>query len=170
MLWKTMLGVGGVAITLAASGCASGSNSAGTSAATGSSAVSERNVAGVGAALVDGDGKTLYFSDQESADTVHCVDACLQFWTPLTVASGVSPTAGTGVTGMLSTTSRPDGHTQVTYGGKPLYTFSLDGSVGQAKGNGFRDAFGGTQFTWHAAVVSGTASAPSSSGGNGYGY
>jgi predicted lipoprotein with Yx(FWY)xxD motif len=58
----------------------------------------------------------------------------------------------------------------VTYDGKPLYTFSLDGRAGQAKGNGFTDAFGGTQFKWHAAVVSGTASAPSSSDGNGYGY
>jgi len=167
-----MVGIGGVAIALVASGCASGSNSGGTSAGAGKSAVtvSERNVAGVGAALVDGDGKTLYFSDQESAQSIYCVDACLQFWTPLTIASGDSPTAGSGVTGMLSTTSRPDGQTQVTYGGKPLYTFSLDGDAGQAKGNGLTDAFGGTQFKWHAAVASGTASAPSSSDGNGYGY
>jgi predicted lipoprotein with Yx(FWY)xxD motif len=172
VLWKTMVGVGGVAIALVASGCASGSNSAGTSAGARNSVVtvSERNVAGVGAALVDGDGKTLYFADQESAENIYCIDACLQFWTPLTVASGGNPAAGNGVAGMLSTTSRPDGHTQVTYDGKPLYTFSLDGGAGQAKGNGFTDAFGGTQFKWHAAVVSGTASAPSSSDGIGYGY
>jgi predicted lipoprotein with Yx(FWY)xxD motif len=172
MHWKTMFGVGTVAVALAAGGCASGSNSTGGSAGTGntSATVSARDIAGVGTALIARDGKALYFSDQESSGTIHCVGGCLQFWTPLTVGSGGAPTTGSGVTGKLSTMNRPDGTAQVTYDGKPLYVFSLD-APGQAKGNGFSDAFGGTTFTWHAAVVSGAASAgPSSSNPYGSGY
>ncbi len=172
MRWKTMFGVGAVAVALAAGGCASGSNSTGGSAGTGntSATVSARDIAGVGTALIASDGKALYFSDQERSGTIRCVGACLQFWTPLTVGSGGAPTTGSGVTGKLSTMNRPDGTAQITYDGKPLYTFSLD-AAGQAKGNGFSDAFGGTTFTWHAAVVAGAASAgPSSSNPYGSGY
>ena len=58
---------------------------------------------------------------------------------------------------------------QVTFNGKPLYEFAEDGGPGQAKGNGFKDAFNGNDFTWHAATLSGAAptGAPPS---NGYGY
>jgi predicted lipoprotein with Yx(FWY)xxD motif len=172
MRWKTALSVGAVAMGLAAGGCASGSNSDTASPGSGnaSATISARNIAGVGVELVADDGKALYFSDQEASGTIHCVDACLQFWTPLTVGAGGAPTAGSGVTGQLATINRPDGKAQVTYDGKPLYTFALD-TAGQAKGNGFSDAFGGTTFMWHAAVVSGAASAgPSSSDPYGYGY
>jgi hypothetical protein len=65
---------------------------------------------------------------------------------------------------------------QVTFGGKPLYTFVQD-TPGQATGNGAMDSFGGTSFTWTAATTSAPASAGatstgSSSGGSsgGYGY
>src|SRR5262249_23083747 len=149
--WKTMLGTGTVAVAVAIAGCGSnsGSNGTGTSAgASGSATVSARNVAGVGMALVNGSGDTLYFADQESGGSIHCVNACLQFWTPLTVDSGAMPTAANGVSGALATVNRPDGMKQVTYNGKPLYTFSLDTAAGQAKGNGFTDAFSGIQFHW----------------------
>jgi hypothetical protein len=48
----------------------------------------------------------------------------------------------------------------VTFDGKPLYTFVQD-SPGQATGNGVMDSFGGTSFTWSAAMTGG---APASSG------
>jgi predicted lipoprotein with Yx(FWY)xxD motif len=102
---------------------------------------------------------------------------CLQFWHPLTVSNGAAPTAGAGVGGMLTTIRRPDGSSQVTYDGKPLYSFLRDGGVGQAGGNGFKDSFGGVDFLWHAAAVSGSAPpgsgsapAPADTGGTGYGY
>jgi hypothetical protein len=73
---------------------------------------------------------------------------------------------------MLGTTQGSDGSTQVTFGGKPLYTFAED-TPGQVTGNGFSDSFGGTHFVWTAATVSGSSagSAPpattqGSSGGN----
>jgi predicted lipoprotein with Yx(FWY)xxD motif len=169
-----MLGAGTVAAALAIAGCGSNSNSGGSgtpAGASGSATISARNVTGVGMALVNGSGDTLYFADQESSASIHCVNACLQFWTPLTVDSGLTPTAGGGVSGALATVNRPDGTTQVTYNGKPLYTFSLDTAAGQAKGNGFKDAFDGTEFHWHAATSTGAATAaPSSSSQYGYGY
>ena len=70
---------------------------------------------------------------------------------------------------------------QVTFGGKPLYTFVQD-SPGQATGNGATDSFGGTSFTWTAAMSGGAAASSlerehhrllgRSSGGSsgGYGY
>ena len=64
---------------------------------------------------------------------------------------------------------------QVTFGGKPLYTFVQD-NPGQVTGNGVMDSFDGTNFTWTAATVSGQAASggaatttSSSSGGGGYG-
>jgi hypothetical protein len=75
----------------------------------------------------------------------------------------------------LGAVMTPDGTSQVTYGGKPLYTFVSD-SPGQVTGNGFTDSFNGTSFTWTAATAGGTSanssstSTGSSSGGGGYGY
>jgi len=51
-----------------------------------------------------------------------------------------TPTGGTGVTGTLATITRSDigspGIKQVTYNGKPLYTFQSDRSAGNASGDG----------------------------------
>jgi hypothetical protein len=69
---------------------------------------------------------------------------------------------------------------QVTYNGKPLYTFSQD-QPGQVTGDGFQDAFNGQQFTWHVVTASNSGgasqsggsssgNASSSGGGSGYSY
>ncbi len=73
------------------------------------------------------------------------------------------PHAGSTLTGKLSSIQRPDGSSQVTYNGEPLYTFKLDTGPGQAHGNDFTDSFGGQSFVWHAATASGTAPAPAPS-------
>ena len=52
----------------------------------------------------------------------------------------------------LSTIRRPTGQIQVTYSGKPLYTFAGDAKPGDAKGEGFKDV-----GVWHAAAVGGSA-------------
>jgi predicted lipoprotein with Yx(FWY)xxD motif len=60
---------------------------------------------------------------------------------------------------------------QLTFEGKPLYTFKLDTGPGQNKGNNLTDEFDGTTFVWHAATTTAApTSAPSSSGGPDYGY
>jgi len=73
-----------------------------------------------------------------------------------------SATAGSGVdSSKLGTITRPDGSTQVTYNGKPLYLFASDTSAGQATGQGVAGFF--------AVTTSGSSGSGSSSSG-GYGY
>jgi len=173
--WSTMMGVGGAGVALAVL-VACGGGSGGSTGAN-SATVSAKNIAGVGSTLVNSDGKTLYFADEETGGQIKCVSDCLKFWQPLTLPSGTNPTAGTGVGGALAMVSRPDGSSQVTYDGKPLYAFTQEGA-GKASGNGFKDSFGGVNFEWHAAAVSGDAPAGPTSGptatdtggGTGYGY
>jgi predicted lipoprotein with Yx(FWY)xxD motif len=133
--------------------------------------------------LATADGRTLYESEQENGTVLCKSSACTAIWVPLTVAAGQKPTAPGQVTGMLSTVMRPDGTAQVALDGKPLYTFSIDQGAGQLKGDGQRDSFDGTDFTWHLATATGgsapapsapapsapASSAPASSGG-GYTY
>jgi predicted lipoprotein with Yx(FWY)xxD motif len=65
---------------------------------------------------------------------------------------------------------RPDGKTQVTFDGKPLYRFAEDASPKTVTRNGAKDTFGGKNFTWHVASP-GKTSTPSSGGGRyGSGY
>ena len=89
----------------------------------------------------------------EAGGKILCDGACNAFWMPLTLRSGL-PTAPAGA-GKLGVTKRPDGTTQITANGKPLYTFSED-SPGKATGNGFQDQFAGHSFTWNAVLANGT--------------
>ena len=161
-------------------GCASGGgstsaagNGAGSTQPGGAGTmISSRQVSGVGTVLTDQSGKTLYTPEQEANGTIKCTGSCLSFWFPVTVANGGTPHAGSGLTGKLASIQRPDGTSQVTYNGDPLYTFKLDSGPGQAHGNDFTDSFGGQSFVWHAATASGTAPAPapSSNPASGYNY
>ncbi|HEY7595164.1 MAG TPA: hypothetical protein VH969_18590 [Actinophytocola sp.] len=149
----------GAAALLAA--CDSGGATDASSAAV---AVHTREQPNLGTVLVDADGKTLYFADQESDGTIHCVDECLSFWHPATSSdrSGSVPD--------IDVLHRADnGKEQLTYQGKPLYTFQQDHGTGDAKGDRFEDEFGGTHFVWHAAVVDGSATPTPSSGDSGGG-
>ncbi len=133
-----------------------GSSSSSSSASSGSKpaatgdTVSLKSVSGVGAVLVDSKGFALYSPDQEKSGTVRCIGSCTAIWVPLTLSKGVSaPTASSSLMSKLGTVMRPDGKSQVTFDGKPLYRFSPDGSPGKVTGNGASDQFGGRSFTWH---------------------
>lgn len=168
--WGRVSGIGFAALVALAAcgGGSSNSNSAGNSGSgggggTSADTVSVKSASGVGKVLADGSGKTLYFSDEEKSGKIACLNTCTSFWKPLTVASNrvMGPSA---LSQKLGTMKRPDdGKLQVTFQGRPLYTFKLDMSNGDVKGNGFSDSFGGTHFTWHAAATS------SKSTGNGGG-
>jgi predicted lipoprotein with Yx(FWY)xxD motif len=171
---RSMFAAALAALTLAAGACGGddtqGTSSPGTgeeqAAAGPPPTVSIEQVDGVGAVLVDREGAALYTSEQEADGTVRCRDDCLGFWLPLE-ASG-DPTGPDELSGTLGTVERPDGSTQVTYNGVPLYRFSDDREPGQVTGDGLSDAFGGTTFTWHAATTEGTSDAGGD--GRGYGY
>jgi len=103
---------------------------------------------------------TLYYLKTETGGTIKCTGSCASAWPPVLLPSGTSAaTAGSGVTaGKLGTIQRPDGTTQVTYNGMPLYTFASD-SPGQATGQGVDGFFGMTS--------KGTTSGGSGSGSGG---
>ncbi len=143
------------------------------SAASHGPAVSARKLPGVGTVLVDRSGKTVYSPQQEAHGKILCTGSCLSFWFPVSVATGTQLQAAAGVSGTLGTLHRSDdGLTQVTYNGRPLYTFRLDQGPGELHGNNFSDQFGGTSFTWQAVAASGAAASSSQSAkpGGGYSY
>jgi predicted lipoprotein with Yx(FWY)xxD motif len=146
-------------LALAASGCG-GNASAGGSATTSSSSttVAVRQVDGVGNVLVDSKGDALYSPDQEANGMILCKGSCTSIWVPLTLSANAKPTGSGEVNTMLGTVRRPDGSVQVTFRGKPLYTFAEDSSPGMVTGNGAQDQFGGQQFTWHVASVGAVSS------------
>src|SRR5512144_2255855 len=159
-----------IAIALAACGSSNNSSSSNSSAAatTGPASggtVSVQPVGEVGNVLVDAQGNTLYTNNQDSGSKVACTGQCTGIWQPLAAPSSGQPTSSdSSVQAKLDVVKLPDGSSQVTFGGKPLYTFVQD-SPGQATGNGVTDSFGGTSFTWTAATTGGSASGAASSGG-----
>jgi predicted lipoprotein with Yx(FWY)xxD motif len=95
-------------------------------------------------------GKTLYSLSVEKHGKFICTGGCLSVWKPLVVPAGVTPKGPV----KLGTVKRPDGRTQVTYKGRPLYSFNAD-KPGEANGEGLKDV-----GTWHAAKVSSVSSPP----------
>lgn len=93
--------------------------------------------------LTANSGLTLYTLSAEKHGNFICKGSCLQTWFPLVVAAGVKPAGPVA----LGTVKRPDGRRQVTFKGRPLYTFDGDAKKGDAKGEGIEDV-----GTWHAAT------------------
>jgi predicted lipoprotein with Yx(FWY)xxD motif len=168
--------VAGLAAAAAAglvAACGSGGTSraagpASPAAASHGTVISVRKLAGIGNVLVDRSGKTVYSPQQEAHGMIECTGGCLSFWMPVKASRGATLHGSSGVTGTLGTISRPDnGQTQLTYDGRPLYTFRLDQAPGQAHGNNFTDHFGGASFTWHAITASGAVAQTGRSGSSG---
>src|SRR5712692_2621182 len=78
---------------------------------------------------------TVYTFNSDSPGVSRCTGGCTPSWPPLTIASGVTPSGGPGVTAQLGTITRGDGSLQVTYKGLPLYFFHSDSNPGDTKGN-----------------------------------
>jgi len=96
-------------------------------------------------------GRTLYSLSVEKNGKFICTGSCLSVWHPLTVPAGVKPTGPV----KLGTIERPEGGTQVTYKGRPLYRFGSDTKAGDANGEGIKDV-----GTWHAATPPQPKAAP----------
>src|SRR2546427_4841559 len=172
-------GLAALALTVSACGSSGSSSTAsGSTPAAGASSPASSAPASGGTALdvktiggqqvvTNSKGFTVYWFAPDTSTTSKCTGSCATFWPPVKgPASAMS-----GVTGTLGTITRPDGTTQATYDGHPLYTFSGDTAPGQAKGNGL-NASGGL---WYEMTVSGATpgagagASPSASKG-GYGY
>ncbi len=107
-------------------------NKAGASSGGGLSA---KSISGVGTVLVNAQGLTLYDLPSEANGHITCTGSCAQAWPPLLEVGGKLPSAPSAIASKLGTVVRPDGGTQVTYKGLPLYTFAGD-SAGKASGQG----------------------------------
>jgi predicted lipoprotein with Yx(FWY)xxD motif len=165
---KSILGIAVVALLalgLAACGGDDDSDSAsadGMGSGGGNQTVATQSVSGVGDVLVDSSGMALYTNDVDTTTRITCTDQCAAEWLPLAAPSGGEPTSDdSAIQDKLGTMQRPDGSSQVTFDGLPLYTF-VDDTPGQVTGDGFSDSFAGTTFTWTVAATDGAASDSSS--------
>lgn len=136
------------AAVLAAACGSSGGTSPAASATGGSSAAAAATPAASSAAvmiethsgpdgtyLTDSAGRTLYLWVADTGSTSMCTGSCASAWPPVT--SGMTPTAGTGVSAsQLGLSKRSDGTEQATYDGHPLYYFAGDSAAGQMNGQG----------------------------------
>jgi predicted lipoprotein with Yx(FWY)xxD motif len=118
------------------------------------SVAKEGTVASLGkTVLTNNAGRTLYSLSVETHGHFICTGSCLATWKPLVVKAGTKPTGPA----KLGTVKRPDGRTQVTYKGRPLYAFMGDTKPGEANGEGIKDV-----GTWHAATLASSSAAPES--------
>jgi predicted lipoprotein with Yx(FWY)xxD motif len=107
----------------------------------------------VGPILATASGHTLYDFAPDSSTTSRCVtSACVFLWPPL-LAHG-RPLVGPSLEqSLVGTITRPDGATQVTYGGHPLYTWNGDTEAGEVSGQAI-DNEGGD---WYVVGLDGVA-------------
>ena len=156
-----LLGV--AAIGLAACGGGGNDNATAASAAK-THAVAVKKISGQRVLALRG--HAIYTPSQEKSGKIKCTGGCAAVWVPVKASAGKDSTVG-----RLGSVMRPGGKKQLTYRGRPLYTFKPEGK-GKLTGDGIKDKFGGKRFTWHV-VRSGKKSsskpapAPPSPG---YGY
>ncbi len=94
--------------------------------------------------LTNTKGLSLYTLSGETNGHFICTSsACLKAWPPLLVTPGTKPTGPV----KLGTIKNPEGKTQVTFKGMPVYTFEGDTKKGQTSGNGLDDV-----GVWHVIV------------------
>jgi predicted lipoprotein with Yx(FWY)xxD motif len=97
-------------------------------------------------------GHTLYSLSAEKNGRFICTGSCFSNWRPLLVPANAKPTGPV----KLGTIERPEGKTQVTYKGRPLYSFVGDSKPGEANGEGIKDV-----GTWHAVTLATNPPQPS---------
>jgi predicted lipoprotein with Yx(FWY)xxD motif len=167
MLGRTsLLILGALLAVVALAGCGGSASHALPTTSDGRPATVGVASTGLGDILVDRQGRTLYLFARDSGTVSACTGACAVNWPPLLVQG--TPLVGTGATPSdVGTTARPDGRSQLTYNGHPLYTFVNDKKPGDTNGEGI-SAFGGS---WFAISPAGAKLAPRSQpqGGGGYG-
>ena len=114
----------------------------------------------LGTAIVNGDGRTAYFFDHDTANSGKsaCTGVCSATWHAITSSSNTP--AVTGITVTIGTIPDGAGRFQVTVDGLPIYTYSGDSASGDLNGEGV----GGI---WWVAGADGKE-IKSSAAGNGY--
>lgn len=78
-----------------------------------------------GRILFDGSDQAIYLFEKERGAKSECYGECAEAWPPV-LTEGEPVASGGADQGLLGTTERDDGTTQVTYGGHPLYYYVDD--------------------------------------------
>jgi predicted lipoprotein with Yx(FWY)xxD motif len=79
-----------------------------------------------GKMLFGPDRQAIYIWESEQTTKPECYGDCAEAWPPV-LTQGPPQASGDVDTGILGTTKRKDGSTQVTYGGHPLYYYAHEG-------------------------------------------
>jgi predicted lipoprotein with Yx(FWY)xxD motif len=104
----------------------------------------------LGTYLTGDGGMTLYYFAKDTRPGVSvCEGKCAEAWPPLLLGDGESVSAGDGVSGVVASFTRPDGSTQVSYDGRPLYYFAGDQAAGDVTGQDVGEV-------WFVAAVDGS--------------
>ena len=116
----------------------------------------------LGTILVDGSGRTVYMFAVDTMNKSNCTGSCLSYW-PLVPAPAKLPASLPGISAKLSSIDRPDGSTQLTVNGMPVYTYVGDSSPGETTGQGL-DTSGGLWWVLspQGSMITATGSTPSS--------
>jgi predicted lipoprotein with Yx(FWY)xxD motif len=97
---------------------------------------------GLGQVVTAADGMTMYLFMPDNMGAPTCTADCAQAWPPLLVEDGTEVSGGDGIdAALLGTVASPEGGTQVTYGGWPLYYFAGDSAPGDTNGQGQGDVW-----------------------------
>jgi predicted lipoprotein with Yx(FWY)xxD motif len=91
-----------------------------------------------GGVMVDSKGMTVYTFDKDAAGKSACSGQCLENWPA--VKAGDAPMAEP-----YGSITRDDGTKQLTYKGKPVYTFVKDKKAGDKAGDKVKDV-------WHVVT------------------
>ena len=79
-----------------------------------------------GPMLYEASGQPIYLFDVETTSRTECYGECAEAWPPV-LTKGKPRAAGAVRAGLLRTTRRRDGSTQITYAGHPLYFYAHEG-------------------------------------------
>ena len=118
---------------------------------------------GLGKLVTNGSGFTAYMFTRDGHDKNRCVKIkfCSSTWPA--VSTHGKPIAGPGIKqSLLGETKLPNGRSQVTYAGHPLYTYAADSAAGDTSGEG-SNGFGAK---WWLVAPSGQPITSTSSGGS----
>ena len=143
LLLSAFLLLAAVAGALAASHGLSGRGSVTAApASSGQSPVKVVRVAGFGRILVTAHGFALYYFTPEKNGAIKCTGSCARVWPPLLLPKGAAPPrAVRGAPGTFGVVVRPEGTRQLTYRGRPLYTYVDDKKPGQVLCDGVNGWF-----------------------------
>ena len=158
----TAAGVLGVGAAVGLAACGGGNSTADAASSSKAPAIAVKKVSGK--SVVAYKGHTLYTPTQEKNGKITCTGGCVKVWGVVKASAKKGSKVG-----HLGSITRPGGKKQLTYKGKPLYTFVPEGK-GKLSGDGVKDSFGGHKFTWHVVTTKKSSSNNSPPPSTNYGY